>query len=243
MTIVLAIALAAIALATINLWREAVRRPPRPSEKFVRDLLQSVPIAPKHGKPIKWDFDDDKPLKKWERTPVGTMFDAKRSFFYDFAEFGPVVNSWFECTEDNWRLQELADNELRISRRDPPPDFGRRYSVFYNKAELGVLEIRSAHGYTTENPVVLAEIELHSVRLLDLTTVRSLLQGIATHVSDFQRDGAEQASAQAAIQQSLLQVVWAAQRLSPYPPELSEADWGELECRFHGTALAYCQRP
>ena len=238
----LAIAVAAIAIATTVLWREAVRRPPRPSDKFAYDLLRSGPIEPKHGKPTKWAFDDDKPLKKWEGTPAGTMFDEKRSFFYDFAEFGLVVNSWFQWMEEGWRLQELADNELRISRLDPPPDFGRRYSIFYNKAELGVLEMSSAHGYTRENPIVLAEIELHSVRVLDLTTVRSLLQGIATHVSDFQREGAERVAAEAAIQRAILQVLWTAQRVSPYPPELGETDWGELECRFHGTAIAYAQR-
>lgn len=71
MTIFLTIAFAAIALVTINLWREAVRRAPRPSEKFARDLLQAGPIEPKHGKPVKWAFDDDKPLKKWEGTSVG----------------------------------------------------------------------------------------------------------------------------------------------------------------------------
>lgn len=241
MTIFLTIVVAAIALATINLWREAVRRAPRPSQKFAGDLLRGDPIQPEHGKPTKWTHEDDTPLKKWEGTSVGTMFDEKRSFFYDFAEFGRVVNSWFEWMDGGWRLQELADNQLRLFSQDYPPDYGRRYSIFYNKAELGVLELSSANGYTRENPIVLAEMELHSVRLLDLTTVRSFLQGIATHVSDFQRQGAEQMSAEAAIQQAILRVLWTAQRVSPYPPELGETDWGELECRFHGTAFAYAQ--
>lgn len=125
------------------------------------------------------------PLKRWEGTFVGTMFDEKRSFFYDFSEFGLVVNSWFEWIQDGWRLQELADNEFRLFSRDFPPDFGRRYSIFYNRAELGVLEVTSVSDYSREKLVVSVAIELHSVRLLDLTTVRSLLQGIATHVSDF----------------------------------------------------------
>ena len=91
------------------------------------------------------------------------MFDEKRSFFYDFSEFGLVVNSWFEWIQDGWRLQELADNEFRLFSRDFPPDFGRRYSIFYNRAELGVLEVTSVSGCSGENRVVSVAIELYQI--------------------------------------------------------------------------------
>lgn len=246
MTTVLMIIVAMNALATIALWREAVRRPARPSEKFIMDLLRSEPIEPKHASPKRWRYKAD--VATWGRSPPGTMFNAQRLFFHDFVDFAVVVNSWFELIEDSWRLQELDDNELeRGPHDDPSPQFGRRYSIFYNSADIGVLELTSGldnqvREYSRECPAVLADIELHSVRLLELTAIQTLLQGIAMHVSDFQNEGAEQTAARAAIEQAIQQVLWRTQRVSQYPPELSETDWGELECRLSGTALWYFQR-
>ena len=56
------------------------------------------------------------------------------------------------------------------------------------------------HGddYSEEHPVVWAEIQLHSVRLLELMAIKGLLQGIATHISDL-GDGAEQTEVRASI--------------------------------------------
>ena len=186
-TTVLMIIIALNALATINLWREAARRPARPSEKFVKALLRSEPIVPKHGTPTRWTYEDDAYVAKYERTSFGKMIRARRLFFYDFADFAVIVNSWFEKSGDRWRLQELADNELRTD--EPPPRFGRRYSIFYNQTDLGVIEMQNGldkHGddYSEEHPVVWAEIQLHSVRLLELMAIKGLLQGIATHISD-----------------------------------------------------------
>ncbi len=156
------------------------------------------------------------------------------------------MNSWFKQAEERWRLQELADNELRLFSQEYPPDFGRRYSIFYNQTDLGVLEMRHGHkdgrDYTDERPVVWTIIELHSVRLLELWTIQSLLEGVAMHVSDFQREGAERTEARAVIDQAIHRVLWTAQHVSEFPPELSETDWGELECRFSGSALWYFQR-
>ncbi len=243
-TTVLMIIIALNALATINLWREAVRRPARPSEKFIKALLRSEPIVPKHGTPTRWTYEDDTYIAKYERTPVGAMFRARRLFFYDFADFAVIVNSWFEKHEDCWRLQELADNELRTD--EPPPQYGRRYSIFYNQTDLGVLEMQDGldkHGdnYSEEHPVVRAEIQLHSVRLLELGAIKSLLQGVATHISDL-GDGAEQTEVRDTIDRAIQQVLWTTQQVSQYPPELSETDWGDLECRLRGTAFWYFKR-
>ena len=244
MTTVLIIIVAINALMTIALWREAARRPTKPSKKFIKALLRSDPIAPKHGTPTRWTFEDDAYITKYERTPLGTIFRAQRLFFNDFSDFAMVVNWWFEGSEDRWRLQELADNELRTD--EPPPKYGRRYSIFYNQTNLGVLEMRRGldkHGdaYTEGHPVVWAEIQLHSVRLLELMALKSLMQGIATHISDL-GNGAEQTEMRAAIDQAIQQVLWTTQQVSQYPSELSETDWGNFECRLHGTALWYFKR-
>jgi hypothetical protein len=80
------------AMATLRLWREAARRPERPAKDFIESLLQSAPIVPKHGRPERWTADSDAQIAKFERTSYGIVHLAQKAFFYDFSEFGRVVN-------------------------------------------------------------------------------------------------------------------------------------------------------
>jgi hypothetical protein len=165
---------------------------------------------------------------------------AQRAFFHDFVDFADVMNCWFGWTHERWRLEELADNEPRLFSQEPPPEYGRRYLIFHGQAKIGVLEMRhGSDGYSGENPVVLAAIELHSVRLIRVETLRALLEGVATHVTDYRREGQEQTEARAQIDRAIQQVLWNTQQVSEFPPELNETDWGELECRFSGSAFYY----
>jgi hypothetical protein len=235
------------ALATIALWRVAARRPARPSKKFIRALFGSEPLVPSHGIPKRWTYDDDDiNASKRERSRFGEMIRSQQLFFYDFSDFGMIVNSWFERSEQDWRLQELADNRRRLFSQEFPPDFGRRYSIFYNQTDLGVLEMQhgldgQGHDYSKECPIVWTAIQLHWVRLFELSIIQGLLNGIAMHVSDYQREGAERTEVRAAIEQAIRQVLWTAQHISEFP-ELSETDRGELECRINGSPLLYLQR-
>jgi hypothetical protein len=125
-TTVLMIIIALNALATINLWREAARRPARPSEKFVKALLRSEPIVPKHGTPTRWTYEDDAYVAKYERTSFGKMIRARRLFFYDFADFAVIVNSWFEKSGDlggykNWPTMNFGLMNLRLGSADDIP--------------------------------------------------------------------------------------------------------------------------
>jgi hypothetical protein len=110
---ILIIVVALNASATITLWREAVRRPARPTKKFFKELIHDDPIVPKHGRPKKWTFDDDAYIAKYAQTSIGAVHRAQRAFFHDFADFADVINSWFGWMDERWRLEELADNELR----------------------------------------------------------------------------------------------------------------------------------
>jgi hypothetical protein len=69
--------------ATITLWREAVRRPPKPKKRFINALLYSKPIARTHQPPksIGEDFPS-------------LVTEEDQLFFSDFADFAAVVN-WF----------------------------------------------------------------------------------------------------------------------------------------------------
>jgi hypothetical protein len=69
------------ALATIELWRRAARRPEKLKRKFRNRLWRSKPITPKHEPPP--------PLKE------GLFVrEAELQFFSDFEDFANVINSW-----------------------------------------------------------------------------------------------------------------------------------------------------
>jgi hypothetical protein len=228
------------AMATLRLWREAARRQERPAKDFIESLLHSAPIVPKHGRPTKWDFysNDEAYLAKFE-DGLGGMHRAEKAFFYDFSKFGDVLNHWFTSVGSPWRVQELADNELNLlGSHDSPPTYGRRYHIFHNQTQLGLLEMKGS--YSDENPFVMTAILLGRVRLLPLQTVRGLLEGIARYVSDFKREGAERTegtesiAARSAIDFAIQQVLW--KTLSEFP---TDEGWGRLECRFRGLAVKY----
>lgn len=212
-------------LGTLVLWNS---RRPKLKKKFVKSILNSKPIIPKHERPesITEQFRD-------------IVDERDKAFFDDFRDFGDVVNWWCsdEYTGSPWRLQELADTELRISIGDSP-DFGRRYSVFYNQAELGTLEIMPLQNFRRENPSIRTQIELDWTRLLSFEAVSGFLWTVANHVADLDPKSQDSSRALTAIQSSMAKVVWQSQRLS----EFSEQEYGKLEFQLDGRAVWYSHR-
>jgi hypothetical protein len=92
---VLALAIGAIAVAIITLWREAARKPPRPNKKFLNKLLHSEPIIPNH----------DPPKAGGNFSSMADTAEGKR-FFADFAPFAEIMNEWLadEYVGSRWRL-------------------------------------------------------------------------------------------------------------------------------------------
>jgi hypothetical protein len=78
---------------TIELWRRAARRPEKLKKKFLKRLLESKPITPKHEQPL--------PLKKGYA--VG---NEELQFFSDFGHFANVVNWWLVWKIHVLRLRE-----------------------------------------------------------------------------------------------------------------------------------------
>jgi hypothetical protein len=77
----MSIVVAVNALATIELWRRAARRPEKPKKKFLKRVFDSKPITPKHQPPL--------PLKEGYAVGIKEL-----QFFGDFKEFADVVNWW-----------------------------------------------------------------------------------------------------------------------------------------------------
>jgi hypothetical protein len=117
------------ALATIALWRNVARKPEKLKKQFIKALLHSEPIDPKHRQPKTIG----------EGWSVG---DKDRKFFTDFADFAGVANWWFSQPYIGWlgrpwRLQELPDTELKLTFSDSPT-FGRRYDLYHNQVQVGI---------------------------------------------------------------------------------------------------------
>jgi hypothetical protein len=116
---------------TIHLW-QTVRRGPK--KKFLKALLYSQPITPRHRPPPEL------------HGIAACITDADRDFFADFEKFAEDVNGLFAPVEP-WRLQELPDSELDGVRDTPM--YGRRYEIFYNQIHVGTLQI---HPFTPTVP-------------------------------------------------------------------------------------------
>ncbi|HEY2532401.1 MAG TPA: hypothetical protein VGJ20_31475 [Xanthobacteraceae bacterium] len=155
-------------------------------EKKLMNALNDIPIEPKHSRPTSLTGDK----------PPSSVREEEHRFFADFDKFGDLLNKLYE-TIGPWRLQELADTKFRRYSH-----FGRRYSVFYNHADIGVVEIHAMPGYDAETkPEVITEIEISYARLLPFYQVVAFLEVIAGNT-------AAGSVAKATIDRALLASVW-----------------------------------
>lgn len=210
------------AMATITLWREALRKPPRPNKEFLKKLTRSEPITPKHNPPKVVGGD------------LSVVADEDdRRFFADFAPFAHVVNWWLadEHFGSRWRLQERPDGDVRLNVDfSDGPRLGRCYDVFYNQVCLGRLEIRPGYDYL-ETPRLITEIELNSVRLLHFDTITDFLGAVAMHTCD----GKDKDSSNVgqAITIAATKALWQNQQITEFD-DLDGQDWGDLELHLNG---------
>jgi hypothetical protein len=210
--------------------RLLIHPPPakKPKKKFLKHLLHSKPIPPKHQPPS--------PLKEGKE---GITRDVQQ-FFADFEDFADVVNCWLADPHVGgpWRLQELPDAELSLDVSDSPTR-GRRYAVFHNQERLGTLEV-SDFFYRTEAPRVITRLRLDYVRLLSFDAVRNFLSAIALHTCDASPNSKEYSQAAQAIDRAMTEVLWQTQQISTFG--MNGKDWGKLDLRLDGTAGWYFER-
>jgi hypothetical protein len=165
-----------------------------PQEKLLAALFKSEPITPKHGVPAGLTGD-------WSAETFGDPIGDR--FFSDFDIFPDQLNQLYTANDSweggPWRLQELADTLL--SRSEDGPRFGRRYSVFYNQANIGIVEINPTYDYDAKiNPNVYTHVELEQVRLLPYFEVLGFLVSLLEDTPD--------AGAQRSIDRAMLAVLW-----------------------------------
>jgi hypothetical protein len=218
-----------IALTTFALWRNNRPKFKQLKKKFRKALWESNPIEPKHDKP------------KIE-SPYNVFDEYEAKFFYEFDDFADVMN-WYladDVSTSPWRLQELPDND--VGTADTGPIFGRVYAVFYNRIQVGRLEIHGGGYYGKKDRTIYTYLKLHWVRLLGYHDVLAFLTGLADHVVDPDRQAGEHAAATNAINAAMLKALWDSYRISRFDLPVDDVNWGELELRLRGTPTWYFDR-
>jgi hypothetical protein len=218
-----------VIVATTALLSEVARPPAKkPKKKFLKRLLHSKPVAPKHQPPS--------PLKEGKEG----ITRGVQQFFADFEDFADVVNWWLgdPHVAGPWCLQELPDAELSLDVSDWPTH-GRRYAIFHNQERLGTLEV-SDFFYRTEAPRVITRLRLDYVRLLSFDAVQNFLSAIALHTCDASPNSKEYSQATQAIDRAMTEVLWQTQQISTFG--MNGKDWGKLDLRLDGTAGWYFER-
>jgi hypothetical protein len=216
------------ALATIALWRNVARKPEKLRKQFIKALLHSEPIEPKHRQPKTIG-------EGWG------VHEEDRKFFTDFADFADVANWWFSRPHvgEPWRLQELPDTGLKLDFSDEPT-YGRRYDIYHNQVQVGKLELSTT--YLSENKVF-AQMNLERVRLLPISTIRALLNGLALHICDPDRTSDEYRQGRIAIDGCLTDTLWQSQRISEFDVQDGDLqDYGDLDLQLEGSAKWYFGR-
>jgi hypothetical protein len=149
------------------------------------------------------------------------------------------VNWWLaeEYVGSRWRLQELPDGHLSLTFSDMPM-YGRCYAIFHNRVQLGRLEIHPYIHYSAENPNVVTEIELHSVRLLSYESVAGFLSSIAMHTCDKNPKDGKPTDPSQVIVATLTKALWETQRITEFA-DLDGQDWGDVSLQFNGLATDF----
>jgi len=65
------------------------------------------------------------------------IMETHEVMFDHFDWFGPALN---QQVSEPWSVEEIADTLVRDMRSDSP-EFGRRYRVWYNAAEMGTVQV------------------------------------------------------------------------------------------------------
>jgi hypothetical protein len=228
------------AIVTISLWRQIAtkaNRPARPYKKAAKALWHSDPIVPRHDPPkvVGADFPS-------------VADDADRMFFDDFKEFADVVNWWLaegEYSAGRFRLQDLPVTVLRLNIPHDlfPRALGRCFAVYYNQRRVGRVEIGPRYGYAIESPQVNTSVLIDWSRFLAYGALTKFLSIIASHVTNPNLKSDEYVVARQRIDAALMELLWNNYSISENDYLFhQDADWGELNVGFHGSAEWYFER-
>lgn len=116
------------------------------------------------------------------RYSEGKVDPVDQHFFDEATLLGPALD---RHTADAWSFEEISDTMRRAKYLDFP-DYGRRWTIYYNSLELGWMEASPApdrlFGTVEEfvgSPMAQIDLELHNLRWVPSEDVYGLLYQIA----------------------------------------------------------------
>ena len=137
-------------------------------DRLLFDQPLHDPITPNHKRPKSLDDEQFSPLAS----------DADKELFAALTGFADRINWIYE--DEPWRLQESAETDPMLRSTDGR-SAGSVYEIFYNRREVGRLEI--GVDLLTEGATCVA-IRIDGVRLLPFRRVSDLIHTICKYVCD-----------------------------------------------------------
>ena len=193
------------------------------SQAALKKLLYDGPIIPKHDRPSHLTGDHDADFAS----------SHEHSFFEWFDLFTEMANR--QMSSEPWRFQEKSETVLRKSFDGPL--YGRRYDIFHNQLQVGLIEISAdlVYKFAPDDPNVDTEIVLTNVRLLPFHAVLRLLNGLALWLAV---DDTEQVPIKVKMQNlaAMTECLW--DNLEHYSTEYDPV-WTELSVHWDGKATNY----
>jgi hypothetical protein len=192
-------------------------------DRLLAALFKTVPIEPKHEHPTKLtgEWPDD----------MATVY--QHACFADFDMFADSINCFHvpdgAWEGGPWRLQELSDTEIVNFDH---PQFGRRYKVFYNQIEVGLVEVGAFSRYDGKTkPEVSTHVSIHYADLLPFYELSGFLESLAARNAAGSAE--EFAKSKFAIVRALLACLWESKR--------DAEQNGALEITLIGSAREYLE--
>lgn len=176
-------------------------------KSFLVKLLESGPIEVQHKSPTSLTPDGK---ECW-----GADKDDFQCF-NDFWYFADWVNKLYSGTSGPIRLQELNDTLISGRMSSDSPAYGRRYEIYYNQCNVGILQIMAdLMDYPQDRSVYIeARFDECSPRLLPFSDLFDFLRDVARLVTSRKKEafyGAgenEYTYAIEAVRHAMLELVW-----------------------------------
>jgi hypothetical protein len=150
----------------------------------------------------------------------GNGFESFRTpshdlFFQDFRWFQTILN---RQVPDPWCVEELSDTLIRDFYSDSP-DLGRRYCLYYNNCQIGLLQVRPS-GFNVleverfrQDRQAWVTLDMNYLRFLPWDDVFGFLTAVHFLIGDFTENETSRAKASAEATQALTGHMWESMRV------------------------------
>jgi hypothetical protein len=155
-----------------------------------------------YGNPIEPEYGVTESLTPNNERCLGAS-DKDFVFYENFEGFDKLINLWFEDT--SFRLEE--HNYTRVDHlSDDEPRYGRTYAIFYNKIEIGLIEVADSSVLEAGMCTFYIEISGNLIEYIPYKNLFSFLSSIGKLLVS--QDALEQLKFSLEITSSMHAAIW-----------------------------------